>query len=160
MLYCGEYVANVACRGKLEADFVLMQVAIRQATPIIVVVPPAARPPGTPGHVVLILAVGITGLAVSACAGLDVEVLGMGGEMLGHCRPGECGGKNCGNAKKGEFRHGILLFVSRKAKSEPHVKLYADPRQTQLKKYLFRLFAIVPTIAVQQAIWFFRDASD
>jgi hypothetical protein len=32
---------------------------------------------------------------------------------------------------------GFSLFVTRKAKREPHAKLYAEPAQTQLKKYLF-----------------------
>jgi hypothetical protein len=108
---CAAYIAG---GDELEARFVVVQSSVLHTTPIVVVVPSASGPPGTPGHVILILAVGISWLPVQAGAALDV-VGGMGDDMLRHCRPCQGGRKNGGSAKKYKFRHGILLFVKRKS---------------------------------------------
>jgi hypothetical protein len=65
----------------------------------------------------------------------------LGDDVLRHCRACQRGRKDGGNAYKYKLRHGILLFVNRKVKCEPHAKLYAGRAQTQLKKYLLGLRA-------------------
>jgi hypothetical protein len=158
--FTGVRAANIAGRVELEARFVVVPRSVLQTTPIVVVVPSASSPPGTPGHVILILAVGVSRLPVQAGAALNV-VGGLGDDVLRHCRACQHRRKDGGDAWKYKLRHGILLFAKRKVEREPHAKLYAGRAQTQLKKYLLRLraFAARARLGVDTACGWTRVAS-
>src|SRR5579871_5524334 len=69
----------------------------RQAVGVNPVVPAAARTPGTPGHIVLFLAVGVARVLIAADVRLNVVIGGMSNPVLrkrGHC---ECGGGSDGS---------------------------------------------------------------
>lgn len=95
--FIGMRAANIAGRVELEARLVVVPRSVLQTTPIVVVVPSASSPPGAPGHVILILAIGISRLPVQAGAALNV-VGGLGDDVLRRCRPCQRGRKDGGNA--------------------------------------------------------------
>jgi hypothetical protein len=95
--FIGVRATNIAGRVELEACLVVVPPSVLQTTPIVVVVPSASSPPGAPGHVILILAIGISRLPVQAGAALNV-VGGLGDDVLRGCRPCQRGRKDGGNA--------------------------------------------------------------